>query len=85
MRGTNLEIGCKGEPDNFLYDFEERLAIVEVDGNQTPIEAHRIAYLDAFISRLWVLAEDAPHRNWLAEKIQAALATLETQNFLMLN
>ncbi len=43
------------------YDYEERLAIAEIDGNQNPIEAQRIAYLDAFISLLSDLAEKDPH------------------------
>ena len=67
------------------HDFEERIAIAEVDGNQNPIQAHRIAYLDAFISLLSVLAEKDPHQDWLAQKIQTALATLEVQNFPRLN
>ncbi|MBY0293161.1 MAG: hypothetical protein K2W92_07740, partial [Alphaproteobacteria bacterium] len=145
--GTNSEVGCKGEADNFLYEFnertaimeyddvltrektekkiaaekemntdntdrfktnanvlsvptggvlgqnsfyqyeeyEERIAIAEVDGNQNPLQAHRIAYLDAFIALLSALAEDDPHQDWLTQKIQAALATLEEQNFPTLN
>ena len=152
--GTNAEVGCKGEADNFLYEFneraaimeyesvltrekteklnqnkekikiaaeketstdstdrfktnanvsvlsvptggvlgqnsfypyEERLAIAEVDGNQNPIQAHRIAYLDAFITLLSALAEDDPHQDWLAQKIQTALATLEALRFSTLH
>ena len=71
--------------DSLLYGFEERVAIAEVDGNQNPIQAHRIAYLDAFISLLSALAENDPHQSWLAQKIQTALATLEAQNFPTLN
>ncbi len=67
------------------HDFEERIAIAEVDGNQNPIQAHRIAYLDAFISLLSALAEDDPYQDWLAQKIQTALATLEAQSFPTLN
>ena len=85
LRGTNAEVGCKDKADNFLYDFEERLAIAEIDGNQTPIEAHRIAYLDTFISILSALAENDPYQGWLAEKIETALTTLEIQNFPKLN
>ena len=74
------------KPVSQPYDeYEERLAIVEVDGNQTPIEAHRIAYLDAFISILSTLAENDPHQDWLTQKLQVALATLEAQNLPSLN
>lgn len=79
--GTSAEAGCKDQTDSFLCDFEEQIAIAEVDGNQTPIEAHRIAYLDAFIAILSDLAENNPHQDWLAQQIQRALATLEAQNF----
>lgn len=72
-------------PFSVLEDYEERLAIAEYDGQQTLTQAHRMAYLDAFISLLSDLAEDDPHQDWLAEKIQTVLATLEDQNFLTLN
>jgi len=71
--------------ESLLYDFEERIAIAEYDGHQSPIQARRIAYLDAFISILSTLAEDDPYQDWLSEKIQIALATLEAQNFPTLN
>ncbi len=61
--------------------YEERIAIAEMDGKQPPIEAHCIAYLDAFISILSDLAENEPHQDWLAHKIQIALATLEARHF----
>ena len=67
------------------HDFEERIAIAEVDGNQNSIQAHRSAYLDAFISLLSALAENDPQQDWLAQKVQTALATLEVQNFPTLN
>jgi hypothetical protein len=66
-------------------NFEERLAISEYDGQQTHLQAQRIAYLDAFISILSTLAEDDPRQDWLAQKIQIALVTLEAQNFPTLN
>src|SRR5690606_22297608 len=40
---------------SFLYDFEERLAIAEYDGCQTPQQAYGIAYLDAFLTILFDL------------------------------
>lgn len=68
---------------DFLRDeCEERIAIAEYDGNQTPLRAERIAYLDAFISILCTLTEDDSHQDWLAEKIQSALRTLEIQTEL---
>jgi hypothetical protein len=84
------------EPDGFtietnmsdsslLDSFEERLAIAEYDGQQTHLQAQRIAYLDAFISILSTLAEKDPHQDWLAQKIQTALTVLETKNFQALN
>lgn len=72
-------------PSSLRDDYEERIAIAEVDGNQNPLQAHRIAYQDAFISILSTLAEDDPHQDWLAQKIQTTLATLEAQNFPTLN
>ncbi|OJW46798.1 MAG: hypothetical protein BGO67_11615 [Alphaproteobacteria bacterium 41-28] len=67
------------------YDYEERLAIAEIDGKQSPLQAHRISYLDAFISILSTLAEDDSHQDWLTQKIQTALAILEAKNFRVLN
>lgn len=66
-------------------NFDERLAIAEMDGNQNLIQAHRISYLDAFISILSTLAEDDPRQDWLTQKIQTTLAILEAQNFPALN
>lgn len=40
------------DEESLLYDFEERLAIAEYDGHQTPLQAERIAYQDAFIAVL---------------------------------
>lgn len=70
---------------SFYDDYQERLAIAEVDGNQNPRQAHRIAYLDAFISLLSDLPEEGPHQDWLTQKIQTALAILQTKNFRVLN
>jgi hypothetical protein len=88
---TNADVSVLSAPpqgtlgQDYFYSYEERIAIAEIDGNQNPIQAHRIAYLDAFISILSTLAEDDPHQDWLAQKIQTALATLEMQNFSSLN
>ena len=82
--GTNGEVGSKVETDSFLYDFEERLAIAEYDGEASPVQAHRIAYLDAFISLLTHFAEDEPdYQDWLKMKIHVALERLEDQSKLI--
>jgi hypothetical protein len=78
--GAYAEVVCKAEIE-ILDNFEERFAIAEYDGQQNPVQAHRIAYLDAFISILSTLAEDNSHQDWLTQKLQAALAILERQNF----
>lgn len=70
---------------SLLDSFEERLAIVEYDGDQTPLHAHHIAYLDAFISVLTALPATGPQRDWLDQRIQTSLAWIEAQNFLTLN
>jgi hypothetical protein len=47
-------------------DFEERLAIAEYEGEQMPLHAHCIAYLDAFISILTALPATASQRiGWI--------------------
>ncbi|MBS0271179.1 MAG: hypothetical protein JSR85_00855 [Proteobacteria bacterium] len=70
---------------DYYYPYAERIAIAEHDGNQTSLQAARIAYLDTFLSILFDISEFDPQRNWLAQKIQTALATLEAQNFPTLN
>ena len=71
---------------SFRYAYGERLAITEVDGSITTLHAHRIAYLDAFITLLTVLAQEEPeYQDWLNTKIQIALAWLESQELPILN
>jgi len=67
--------------DSLLYDFEERLAIAEYDGDQTALHAHHIAYLDAFISVLTSLPATDLQRDWLDQRIQTSLAWIEAQGF----
>ncbi|MBY0273476.1 MAG: hypothetical protein K2X02_08765, partial [Alphaproteobacteria bacterium] len=83
--GTNSGADDATQYDALSYEFEERLAIAEYGGQQTQLQAQRIVYLDAFISLLSDQAKDDLEKDWLAQKIQIALATLETQNFSMLN
>ncbi|MBY0293018.1 MAG: hypothetical protein K2W92_07015, partial [Alphaproteobacteria bacterium] len=45
---TNLSVMSGLSAPSLLDSFEERLAIAEYDGQQTHLQAHRIAYLDAF-------------------------------------
>lgn len=66
-------------------DFEERLAIAEYDGGQTPLHAQRIAYLDAFISVLTALPAMDSQKNWLDMRIQTALAWIEAQEYRTIN
>jgi len=70
--GTNAEVDCKVETDNFLYDFEERLAIAEYDGQKTATQAECIAYVDAFVSVLVTLPYEYEEGNWLGQRIIAA-------------
>lgn len=67
-----------------LEEYEERLAIAEYDGHQTPFQVERIAYQDAFISVLVTLPQEAyensPGDNWLDARIKAAKEWLQAQN-----
>ncbi|OJW52223.1 MAG: hypothetical protein BGO67_05365 [Alphaproteobacteria bacterium 41-28] len=44
--GTNSKVDYKVEPDDFLYDFNERAAIMEYDGGLSREEAERPAKID---------------------------------------
>ena len=70
--------------DALSYEFEERAAIAEYDGNQTPLQAERIAYQDAFISVLTILHQEAYEsshgEDWLDARITAAKECLQAQN-----
>lgn len=81
LSGTRSETDHTPRYDAFSYEFEERVAIAEYDGHQNPLQAEHIAYLGAFINLLSTLAENDPHQDWLAQKIQIALAALEAQHF----
>jgi hypothetical protein len=71
------------EGSSLLDDFEERLAIAEYDGNQSPAQAQRIAYQDALIAVLNTLsyeeAEGYYDEDWLTRRIKAAQSWLLTQ------
>jgi len=58
--------------DELLDSFEERLAIAEYDGHQSPQQAQRIAYLDAFIAVLVTLPYEDMEGDWLSSRITAA-------------
>ncbi|EKE09047.1 MAG: hypothetical protein ACD_16C00221G0005 [uncultured bacterium] len=63
-------------------NFEERLAIAEYDGKQTPLQAQRIAYLDAFMAVLSTLPyeeEGYYDEDWLTRRIKATQHWLEAQ------
>jgi hypothetical protein len=67
----------------FLYHFEERLAIAEIDGQQSPTQAQRIAYQDAFIAVLNTLPYEEEQgyydEDWLTRRIKAAQNWLVAQ------
>ena len=71
-------------PSSVLEDYEERLAIAEYDGHQTPLQAERIAYQDAFINVLVTLPQEAYENShgeyWLDARITAAKEWLQAQN-----
>ena len=81
LRGTNFGADDTTDYDSLSYEFEERAAIAEYDGQQ----AQRIAYLDAFISILSDLAEKDHNQDWPAQKIKKVLANLEAQRFPITN
>jgi len=64
-------------------NFEERLAISEYDGQQTPLQAQRIAYLDAFMAVLSTLPyeeeEGYYEENWLTRRVKATHHWLEAE------
>ncbi|HUX79305.1 MAG TPA: hypothetical protein VMW10_06145 [Alphaproteobacteria bacterium] len=60
--------------------YDERIAIAEYDGQQTPTQAQRIAYQDAFIAVLNTLPyEENYGNNWLEQRIKVAQAWLTAQ------
>jgi hypothetical protein len=77
LRGTNSGADNATQYDDLSYAFEERAAIAEYDGHQTPLQAERIAYQDAFMTALATLPEETftqeeQRENWLDHKISAA-------------
>ncbi|KAB2832859.1 MAG: hypothetical protein F9K49_07485 [Caedimonadaceae bacterium] len=74
LRGTNSGADDTTQYDDLSYEFEERIAIAEYDGQQTPLQAHRIAYLDAFMAALATLpqetsSQEEQREHWLDHKI----------------
>jgi hypothetical protein len=82
--GTNSGADDATQYDALSYEFEERLAIAEYDGQQTPKQAQHIAYLDAFISVLTTIPQETlclPYgEDWLDARIMAAKDWLQAQN-----
>jgi hypothetical protein len=72
---TNMSV-MSGLSGPLHESFEERLAIAEYDGQQTPLQAQRIAYLDAFMAVLATLPyeEKEGHydEDWLTRRIKVA-------------
>lgn len=78
---TNMSVLSGLSDPSLLENFEERLAIAEYDGQQTHLQAQRIAYLDAFMAVLATLPyeEEEGHydEDWLTRRVKA------TQNWLV--
>jgi hypothetical protein len=74
---------CPFDRFSLLTDFEERLAIAEYDGHQSPQQAQRTAYQDAFMAVLSALPEvDTPEsssEDWFDQRIKASQAWLSVQ------
>jgi phosphoserine phosphatase len=74
--GTNSGADDVTQYDALSYEFEERAAIAEYDGQQTPQQAQRIAYLDAFMAVLSTLpyeeVEGYYDEDWLTRRVKAA-------------
>ena len=69
-------------------DYEERLAIAEYDGHQSPSQSQRIAYQDAFIAVLLALPEQPSSskislNEWLNRRIHSAKAWHSTQDYIV--
>jgi hypothetical protein len=78
--GTNSGADDATQYAALSYEFEERLAIAEYDGQQTPQQAQRIAYLDAFMAVLSAIPhEENDKKEWFDERIQAAKGWLTSQ------
>lgn len=60
-------------------EYEERLAIAEYDGHQTPTQAERIAYLDAFMAVLVTLPYEDTEGDWLGHRVNTAKEWLVDQ------
>lgn len=75
--------GSSIKSDTLIHDYEERLAIAEIDGHQTHLRAQRIAYLDAFVSVLVTLPQESflesSQRDWLDRRIMEAKSWLSAQ------
>lgn len=70
--GTSAEVGRKVERGTFLYEYEERLAIAEYAGEQSPDQVRRIAYLDAFVAILVTLPYENVEDDWMEHRIKEA-------------
>ncbi len=79
----NLKTNMSGLSGPLHESFEERLAIAEYDGQQTHLQAQRIAYLDAFMTVLSTLPyeEKEGHydEDWLTRRVKATQHWLEAE------
>lgn len=74
-----LSVPSDGYSSDILEAYEERRAIAEYDGEQVPLQAQRIAYLDAFLAVLAILPYEETEGDWLAHRIRAAQEWLLNQ------
>lgn len=80
LKGPFAETSCYPLDATSLHDeYEERLAIAEYDGQQSPTQAARIAYLDSFAAVLVTLPYDDGKWDWLAPRVNAAKEWLVDQ------
>ena len=83
LRGTNSRADDATQYDALSYEFEERLASAEYDGQQTPVQAQRIAYLDAFMAVLSALPDEEEEgyydEDWLTRRIKTTQHWLVTE------
>ena len=69
-------------PPSLKDDFEERIAIAEYDGQQTSLQAHRIAYEGAIIALLNANPPDervTTGTDWVCDRIKLAEVCLGEQ------
>lgn len=91
---TKKDGSCSGGLSSFPHAFnpyglsslrdtyEERLAITEYDGQQSPLLAKRMAYVEAWVLVFSTLPyKEGPEQDWFSKRLQAAKEWLSSQGF----